>query len=89
MRYCRWCGIAGGERVPPSPLGWYLIQESVSGHFIKDEELQVLEKEEHRAPASVFLWLLLIFAILVAFFVIKMTGFRDNKDDVKTPGNDI
>ena len=49
----------------------------------------MLEKEEHRAPASVFLWLLLIFAILVAFFVIKMTGFRDNKDDVKTPGNDI
>ena len=22
--FCRGCGIAGGERVPPSPLGWYL-----------------------------------------------------------------
>ena len=21
--FCRRCGVAGGERVPPSPLGWY------------------------------------------------------------------
>ena len=23
VRFCRQCGVAGGERVPPSPLGWY------------------------------------------------------------------
>ena len=23
MRRCRRCGVAGGERVPPAPLGWY------------------------------------------------------------------
>ena len=23
--FCRQCGIAGGEQVPPSPLGWYLF----------------------------------------------------------------
>ena len=23
-RCCRRCGVAGGERVPPAPLGWYL-----------------------------------------------------------------
>ena len=23
--FCRRCGVAGGERVPPSPLGWYLL----------------------------------------------------------------
>ena len=23
--FCRRCGVAGGERVPPSLLGWYLI----------------------------------------------------------------
>ena len=22
--FCRRCSVAGGERVPPSPLGWYL-----------------------------------------------------------------
>ena len=25
VRCCRGRGVAGGERVPPSPLGWYLI----------------------------------------------------------------
>ena len=23
VRCCRRCGVAGGERVPPAPLGWY------------------------------------------------------------------
>ena len=23
VRRCRRCGVAGGERVPPAPLGWY------------------------------------------------------------------
>ena len=23
--FCRRCGVAGGERVPPSPLGWYFL----------------------------------------------------------------
>ena len=23
--FCSWCGVAGGERVSPSPLGWYSI----------------------------------------------------------------
>ena len=23
--FCRRCGVAGGERVPPAPLGWYFI----------------------------------------------------------------
>ena len=23
VRHCRRCGVAGSERVPPSPLGWY------------------------------------------------------------------
>ena len=23
VRHCRRCGVAGGERVPPAPLGWY------------------------------------------------------------------
>ena len=23
VQRCRRCGVAGGERVPPSPLGWY------------------------------------------------------------------
>ena len=23
--FCRQCGVAGGERVPPSPLGWYFL----------------------------------------------------------------
>ena len=26
--FCRRCGVAGGERVPPSPLGWYFIYNS-------------------------------------------------------------
>ena len=30
VRYCRRCGVAGCERVPPAPLGWYLIHEYVS-----------------------------------------------------------
>ena len=25
VRCCRRCSIAGGERVPPSPLGWYFF----------------------------------------------------------------
>ena len=25
VRCCRRCGVAGGERVPPSPLGWYFV----------------------------------------------------------------
>ena len=25
VRRCRRCGVAGGERVPPAPLGWYCI----------------------------------------------------------------
>ena len=28
VRRCRRCGVAGGERVPPAPLGWYSIQDS-------------------------------------------------------------
>ena len=24
--FYRWCGVAGGERMPPAPLGWYLYQ---------------------------------------------------------------
>ena len=25
LGFCRRCGVAGGGRVPPSPLGWYFI----------------------------------------------------------------
>ena len=25
-RCCRRCGVAGGERVPPAPLGWYFFR---------------------------------------------------------------
>ena len=28
VRCCRPCGVAGGERVPPAPLGWYYIYAS-------------------------------------------------------------
>ena len=31
VRCCRRCGVAGGERVPPAPLGWYLEKK----HLIK------------------------------------------------------
>ena len=26
--FSRRCGVAGGERVPPAPLGWYLFESS-------------------------------------------------------------
>ena len=29
--FCRRCGVAGAERVPPSPLGWYFIPISILG----------------------------------------------------------
>ena len=25
VQCCRWCGVAGGEQVPPLPLGWYFL----------------------------------------------------------------
>ena len=28
--FSRWCGIAGNEQVPPSPLGWYLIHKIIT-----------------------------------------------------------
>ena len=36
---CRRCGVAGGERVPPLPLGWYFIlyllsKPSLCWHFV-------------------------------------------------------
>ena len=31
VRCCRWCGVAGGERVPPAPLGWYNKRNHESG----------------------------------------------------------
>ena len=34
VQRCRQCGIEGGERVPPAPLGWYLhFQVSRNLHF--------------------------------------------------------
>ena len=30
VKYCRLCGIAGGERVPPAPLGWYFDYSLIS-----------------------------------------------------------
>ena len=27
--YCRRCSVAGGERLPPSPLGWYYVSQLV------------------------------------------------------------
>ena len=32
-RCCRRCGIAGGERVPPAPLGWYSSSFSTATIF--------------------------------------------------------
>ena len=32
-----WCGVAGGERVPPLPLGWFFILECISFIFITIE----------------------------------------------------
>ena len=46
--FCRRCGVAGGERVPPAPLGWYfllIITKSRFGTHLKtkqNEELTIL-----------------------------------------------
>ena len=39
--FCKWCGIAGGKRVPPAPLGWYsrkliLLKRSFKGFFTQN-----------------------------------------------------
>ena len=28
---CSRCGVAGGEQVPPAPLGWYFLSKSCKG----------------------------------------------------------
>ena len=41
--FCRRCGIAGGERVPLAPLGWYSIQHPcILIHTIQNENLYIL-----------------------------------------------
>ena len=29
--FCSRCGVAGGEQVPPAPLGWYFLSKSCKG----------------------------------------------------------
>ena len=36
VRRCRRCGGAGGERVPPSPLGWYFMNNSTLPRSIRN-----------------------------------------------------
>ena len=41
VRCCRRCGVAGGERVPPAPLGWYFIlyrSENLVRHWSKNKD---------------------------------------------------
>merc|ERR1712208_38932 len=43
--FCRPCGVAGGERVPPAPLGWYFSQFPL--HPLFELNPQVMEKKAH------------------------------------------
>ena len=35
VRRCRRCGVAGGERVPPAPLGWYFVLWAILSFLTK------------------------------------------------------
>ena len=51
--FCRWCGIAGGERVPTVPLGWYLVvlllkkyQQNYQGPQVVEQQNNVTQMQD-------------------------------------------
>ena len=48
---CRRCGVAGGERVPPAPLGWYSEQNEALKMKRVDYHNQLID-HEHEYPVT-------------------------------------
>ena len=61
--FCRWCGVAGGERVPPARLGWYSYNKVAKNIFIcfRTQEISFILT----IVLLVFIPVLLIFVIAV------------------------
>ena len=64
VRRCRRCGVAGGERVPPAPLGWYSDNYWGNRTFLwksrifmrSSRKCEIMMKISHFGKNFTFLW---------------------------------